>query len=90
LGYGAVTDAVGQAAGEGLRHGKGKGEGETEWAVTYFAKTLFTPAGIDIYTRPRPQLPESLLEEIKARLKGTGEALLATLVDELFMVKHDG
>jgi len=57
--------------------------------VTYFKKTLFTPGGIDIYVRPLPYLSESLLEEIKAKLKSTGHATLATLADELFMVKHD-
>ncbi|KAL9618683.1 MAG: hypothetical protein Q9160_006650 [Pyrenula sp. 1 TL-2023] len=25
--------------------------GEVDWAVTYFAKTLFTPAGVDVYQR---------------------------------------
>ncbi|OAP54726.1 hypothetical protein AYL99_11174 [Fonsecaea erecta] len=31
----------------------GYGEEEGGWVVTYFQKTLFTPAGIDIYARRR-------------------------------------
>lgn len=40
----------------------------SEWAVTCFSKTLFTPAGLDIYSRS-PQLnPEALLQ-IDAQLE---------------------
>ncbi len=62
---------------------------ETEWAVTYFAKTLFTPAGIDVYARPEATISEEMVMEIKKQLKETGDPTLVKLVDELFQVKHD-
>lgn len=36
------------------------GEGK-QWALTYFAKTLFTLAGIDVHSRTRGGLSESVL-----------------------------
>lgn len=74
LGYGAFEAAEGK---------------EIDWAVTYFAKTLFSPAGIDIYSRPGTTVPENLVDEIKKQLKGAGNAEVSALVDELFLVKHD-
>lgn len=38
----------------------GGGDAE-EWAVTFFEKTLFTPAGLDIYARTEKGLPEDLV-----------------------------
>ncbi|RSH87331.1 hypothetical protein EHS25_003240 [Saitozyma podzolica] len=35
--------------------GYGDDQAGLEWAVTFFSKTLFTPAGIDIYVRPSRQ-----------------------------------
>lgn len=37
---------------------------ETDWVITYFSKTLFTPAGIDIYSRTGTGLPN----DVKAQL----------------------
>lgn len=37
------------------------GEDGEEWAVTFFEKTLFTPAGLDIYARMEKGLPEDLV-----------------------------
>jgi len=42
------------------------------WAVTYFEKTLFTPAGMDIYSRSPEGLPAPLLDEIFAKITGLG------------------
>jgi len=43
---------------------------DPEWVVTYFASTLFTPAGLDIYSRSKEGLSdgfiEGLVEEIGA------------------------
>ncbi|KAH8089148.1 hypothetical protein HD553DRAFT_305260 [Filobasidium floriforme] len=43
---------------------------EPQWAVTYFSKTLFTPAGVDIYLRS-PITPDNrvLVQEIVSKLK---------------------
>lgn len=83
LGYGSVP-----VAGADVDGTTSKVE-SVDWAVTYFAKTLFTPAGIDIYSRPSVKLPERLFEEIKKRLKTTGLEAVEQLVEELFLVKHD-
>lgn len=64
-------------------------ESQIDWAVTYFAKTLFTPAGIDVYSRPKAAVSSELLERIKNGLKATGHVELARLSDELFLVQHD-
>ncbi|KAI8938284.1 hypothetical protein NX059_005943 [Plenodomus lindquistii] len=58
------------------------------WVVTYFAKTLFTPAGVDFYSRKGPLRPETLAK-IKKGLEELGGEL-AKLAGELFEVKMDG
>lgn len=60
---------------------------KSQWAVTYFASTLFTPAGIDVYTRTPDGLTPELFEEIKAALKTKGGEL-EKLADTMFEVKH--
>ncbi|KAF1849150.1 uncharacterized protein K460DRAFT_404393 [Cucurbitaria berberidis CBS 394.84] len=58
------------------------------FVVTYFAKTLFTPAGVDFYSRKGSLTPETV-ESIKAGLTGLGGDV-AKLAGELFEVKMDG
>ena len=58
------------------------------WVVTYFAKTLFTPAGVDLYSR-KGNLTAETVESIKAGLAGLGGDV-AKLAGELFEVKMDG
>ena len=58
------------------------------WVVTYFASTLFTPAGIDIYSR-KGQLAPATVEDIKKSLVELGEDV-AKLASELFEVAYDG
>ncbi|CAI6340819.1 unnamed protein product [Periconia digitata] len=60
---------------------------QNSWVVTYFAKTLFTPAGIDIYSRKGKLRPE-MVEEIKAGLAGLGGDV-AKLAGEVFEVAMD-
>ena len=72
--------------------GAGEGKGEEEghrWLVTYFSKTLFTPAGIDVYSRRREGLPESAVEGIKKTLSDLEAPEVRKLVGEAFEVKHD-
>ncbi|KAI9848680.1 MAG: hypothetical protein M1837_006767 [Sclerophora amabilis] len=61
-----------------------------EWIVTYFAKTLFTPAGIDIYSRPASRLSVGIVEAVKAALAKIDDPDIQKLGGELFEVKHDG
>jgi hypothetical protein len=70
-----------------LGYGEGvEGEG---WAVTYFQKTLFTPAGIDVYSRRKDGLSAKMLEGIKTALGGNESEEIKKLVKELFEVKRD-
>ncbi|EMD37489.1 hypothetical protein CERSUDRAFT_83232 [Gelatoporia subvermispora B] len=51
----------------------GLGGGDSSaWAVTFFEKTLFTPAGLDIYSRSSEGLLPSLLEDIVSKIQALG------------------
>lgn len=69
-----------------LGYGEEEG-GANHWVVTYFAKTLFTPEGLDIYSRTGP-LKDSTIGEIKSALKGLG-GQVARLAEMLFVVAVD-
>lgn len=74
-----------------LGWGDEEGEGSigvNQWVVTYFAKTLFTPAGVDFYSR-NGNLTPGTVEGIKAALAGLGGDV-AKLSGEVFEVKMDG
>lgn len=62
----------------------GYGDG---WAVTYFAATLFTPAGIDIYSRTEEGISRELYEEIFEKIKAL-DGDLQKLAESLFEVKR--
>lgn len=70
-----------------LGYGDEEGTGNS-WVVTYFAKTLFTPAGVDFYSRKGTLKPETV-ENIKASLAGLGGDVVR-LAGELFEVTKDG
>ena len=57
------------------------------WAVTYFEKTLFTPAGLDIYARTADGLPADVVAEIIAKAKGLGGDV-AKLAEGFFEVER--
>ncbi|KAG6357768.1 hypothetical protein INS49_013647 [Diaporthe citri] len=59
-----------------------EGEGERErWAVTWFAPTLFTKEGIDLYSDRKGGMSPALAGEILAALKGLGAAPLVQMVE---------
>lgn len=62
-------------------------EGGHPWAVTFFEKTLFTPAGLDIYARSAEGLPEPLLEDIFGKIKAVGGDV-AALSEAFFEVER--
>ncbi|KAI9828265.1 MAG: hypothetical protein M1826_006091 [Phylliscum demangeonii] len=66
LGYG-YDDEDGLAPEEPA-DGQAHGRTRNEWIVTYFSKTLFTPAGLDIYSRARTGLSLGMLDAIKRAL----------------------
>lgn len=60
-----------------------------DWAVTYFAKTLFTPAGIDIYSRAKEGLSDELVKEIKEGLTKVEDPGFGKLASEIFEIQND-
>lgn len=64
-------------------------ESGNKWAVTVFAKTLFTPAGIDIYSQSAKGLAPQTLADIKTALTQVEDATVKGLAGTLFEVKID-
>ncbi|KAL3460476.1 hypothetical protein BJX64DRAFT_290295 [Aspergillus heterothallicus] len=64
-------------------------DGSNQWIVTYFAKTLFTPAGIDIYSRNKEGLPQAMVDEILHALEGFGVEELTKLATDVFEIPHN-
>ena len=69
--------------------GYGDLEDGNRWLVTYFSKTLFTPAGLDIYSRAKRGLSESELKSVQDALASLEAPELKKLVGEFFPIKHD-
>jgi hypothetical protein len=59
------------------------------WIVTYFAKTLFTPAGIDIYSRNKEGLPKEIVDKILETLKGLGVGDITELATGAFQIPQN-
>ena len=76
LGYG--TDVAGATPGI---DGQGK-----DWMVTYFSKTLFTPAGIDIYSRDADGISAECISDIKVQLAKMDDKGLKKLAGEIFEI----
>jgi len=57
------------------------------WAVTMFEKTLFTPAGLDIYSRSEQGLGEEMEDEIVRQVKALGGEV-GQLAEGFFVVKR--
>ncbi|KAJ7293727.1 hypothetical protein C8J57DRAFT_1491095 [Mycena rebaudengoi] len=63
---------------------------EPEWAVTYFASTLFTPAGLDIYSRTKDGLSDAFVEALIADIGALGGEVASMIKDgRMFRVPHD-
>ncbi|MCJ1374168.1 hypothetical protein MMC20_005400 [Loxospora ochrophaea] len=60
-----------------------------EWAVTYFAKTLFTPAGLDIYSKSGNGLSPETLQAIRAAIGAVDHPEIKRLSNEIFEIRHD-
>ncbi|KAL8819377.1 MAG: hypothetical protein Q9223_002165 [Gallowayella weberi] len=80
LGWGDLLDEF---------HNDGKEDRENQWAVTFFAKTLFTPAGIDVYSRRKGGVGEEVVERIKEELVASGDQVIRKLAGEIFEVVRD-
>ena len=100
-----VDTASGQGRGEWDWRGKGwlkiasshwevLGWGEEEgtgnkWVVTCFAKTLFTPAGVDLYSRDNSGLQLETVVAIKKSLAEVEDENIRKMAADLFEVKID-
>ncbi|KAK9374813.1 uncharacterized protein V1513DRAFT_458473 [Lipomyces chichibuensis] len=60
-----------------------------QWVVTYFTKSLFTPAGIDIYSRSAGGLRDETINGILEMLKRMEGPEMVKLAGEMFEVKRD-
>lgn len=69
--------------------GFGNTDDGNQWMVTYFAKTLFTPAGIDVYSRRKEGLSQTIVSEILEALKGLDVKDITDLVNGVFSILHD-
>ena len=59
-----------------------------QWIVTHFTKTLFTPAGLDIYSRKREGPNENILQGTKDALKKMEDSTLQQMAEEVFRVEQ--
>ena len=67
----------------------GYGDEEGDWLVTFFQKTLFTPAGIDICVRRKGGISEDLVQRIRGEMKKVDDEGFREQADKIFAVKHD-
>ncbi|KAK3114629.1 hypothetical protein LTR53_006879 [Teratosphaeriaceae sp. CCFEE 6253] len=74
---------------EVLGWGEEEGTG-SKWVVTEFAKTLFTPAGVDVYSQHAEGVKSETLGGIKEALAAVEDADLRRLAGELFEITRDG
>jgi len=63
---------------------------EPEWVVTYFASTLFTPAGLDIYSRSKDGLSDQFVEGLVEGIGALDDAVAHLVKDGgMFRISHD-
>lgn len=67
-----------EVLGWGERDGE---DGKERWAVTWFAPTLFTKEGVDLYSDRQGGMSPALAGEILAALKGLGAEPLVKMVE---------
>jgi len=92
----SLTTAHWEILGWGKTTSSSPEEEADEWMCTYFAKTLFTPAGIDFYSRRRAGLSERTVKRLKEELgvvndlgRREGRAEMGRLIQGLFTIKYD-
>ena len=65
-------------------------DSDNAWAVTYFAKTLFTPSGLDIYSKDQRGLKSETLQQIKDALGASSSTEVRSLSSEIFEIAKYG
>ena len=71
-----------------LGWGEEEGTGN-KWAVTAFAKTIFTSAGLDVYSRDVAGLKPETLQAIKDALGAIEDDSIKKMTEDLFEVQID-
>jgi hypothetical protein len=71
--------------GEEEGHGEEKGN---QWCVTWFEKTLFTPRGMDVYSRRKEGCREETVQAIREALAGLGQEECRVLAAKLSEVRR--
>jgi hypothetical protein len=90
LGFGEIApERPGTGTGTGTEAMTAGEEERNAWVVTYFAKTLFTPAGIDVYSRRKEGVSQHVLEGIFEALRGLQTREIGVLVDGVFEIPRD-
>lgn len=79
LGWGDVKDDMTEPAAA---------DSGAQWVVTFFSKTLFTPEGLDIYSRHKEGLDAGVVAQIKHALKELEHAGIRDLTNSIFEVDH--
>ncbi|KAJ5593253.1 hypothetical protein N7537_010157 [Penicillium hordei] len=69
--------------------GFGHTDDGNQWVVTYFDKTLFTPAGIDVYSRHKEGLPQTTVDQILDALKGLELDDITDLANGVFQIPQN-
>ena len=69
--------------------GFGHTDDGNQWLVTYFEKTLFTPAGIDIYSRNKEGLPQAVVDQISTALKDLAVKEIIDLANSIFEIPQN-
>ncbi|KXL45868.1 hypothetical protein M433DRAFT_67257 [Acidomyces richmondensis BFW] len=64
-------------------------ETKNKWLVTIFAKTLFTPAGIDVYSKDGAGISEQTLTGIMAALASIEDENVQTMASHIFEINRD-
>ncbi|RMZ83156.1 hypothetical protein DV738_g1172, partial [Chaetothyriales sp. CBS 135597] len=67
----------------------GSGDSDGGWCVIWFAKTLFTPAGVDFLCRRREGVSDETLSMVHTQLSKLNDESLRLMVEGLFRVKQD-
>lgn len=86
----AHWEVVGWGEGDRQVGGDEASDQEAQWMVTFFAKTYFTPAGMDVYARRPGGLPEALLKDIFSALTQIEDGQIRELASQLVEVRRDG
>ncbi|KAI9859803.1 MAG: hypothetical protein M1813_006520 [Trichoglossum hirsutum] len=89
LGWGSDDSSDGVSLGKDSNIYAPPAGNKGDWAVTYFTKTLFTPAGIDIYSRSGAGLSPMKVAEIKAALAEVDDESVRKLAGEIFEITRD-